>query len=77
MHNETLFINIAKLVNFREQNEVVRGTDLAKLPVLEDAFLLIENGIISDFGAMFELALQIPQLPKNIIDVNGQYILPC
>ena len=77
MHNEILFINIAKLVNVRESNELLRGADLAILPVIEDAFLLIEDGYISDFGAMFELEIMIPQLPKNIINVSGQFILPC
>ena len=77
MHDEILFINIAKLVNVREQNKLVRGTDLAKLPILEDAFLLIKNGIITDFGAMFELEIRVPQFPKNVIDVSGQFILPC
>ena len=77
MHNEILFINIAKLVNVRERNELLRGSDLAILPVIEDAFLLIEDGYITDFGAMFELEIKIPQLPKNIINVSGQFILPC
>ena len=77
MHNEILFINIAKLVNVRETNELLRGADLAILPVIEDAFLLIEDGYITDFGAMFELEIKVPQLPKNIINVSGQFILPC
>lgn len=77
MHHETLFINIAKLVNVRVSNKLVRGTDLAELPVLEDAFLLIQDGIITDFGAMFELEINIPNLPKNVVDVSGKYILPC
>ena len=77
MHNEILFINIAKLVNVRETNELLRGADLAILPIIEDAFLLIEDGYITDFGAMFELEIKVPQLPKNIINVSGQFILPC
>ena len=77
MHNEILFINIAKLLKVRERNELLRGADLAILPVIEDAFLLIEDGYITDFGAMFELEIKIPQLPKNIINVSGQFILPC
>ena len=77
MHNETLFINIAKLVNVRTSNEVVRGKDLATLPILEDAFLLIEDGIITDFGAMFELEIKVPNLPQNVMDVTGKFILPC
>ena len=77
MHNEILFINIATLVNVRETNELLRGADLAILPVIEDAFLLIEDGYITDFGAMFELEIKVSQLPKNIINVSGQFILPC
>jgi len=77
MHDEILFINIAKLVNVREQNKLVRGTDFAKLPILEDAFLLIKDGIITDFGAMFELEIKVTKLPKNVIDVSGQFILLC
>jgi len=77
MHDEILFINIAKLINVREQNKLVRGTDLAKLPTLEEAFLLIKDGIITDFGAMFELEIKVPQFPENVIDVSGQFILPC
>ena len=77
MHNEILFINIAKLVNVRESNELLRGADLAILPLIEDAFLLIEDGYITDFGAMYELEIKVSQLPKNIINVSGQFILPC
>ena len=76
MHSKILFINIAKLVNVREQNKLVRGNDLAKLPIIDDAFLLIEDGIIVEFGAMLELEIKVAQLPKNIIDVSGQFILP-
>ena len=77
MHNETIFINIAKLINVRSTNELIRGADLAVLPILEDAFLLIDEGIIVEFGVMFELEIKVPKLPKNIIDVRGQFILPC
>ena len=77
MHNETLFINIAKLVNVRTSNELVRGKDLAILPILEDAFLLIKDGIITEFGAMFELEIKILQLPETVVDVTGKFILPC
>ena len=67
MHNEILFINIAKLVNVREGNELLRGADLAILPVIEDAFLLIEDGYITDFGAMFELKLRFRNFQKILL----------
>ncbi len=76
MHNAILFIHIAQLVNVRERNELLRGTALANLPIIEDAFLLIEDGLIVDFGAMFELEIKVPQFPKNVMDVSGQIVMP-
>ena len=49
---------------------------LADLPVIETAFLLIEDGIIAEYGHMYELELKVPQLPKHIIKANRQFILP-
>ena len=68
--------HIKQLVNVREENELLRGTALANLPVIDDAFVLIEDGIISDYGHMYELELKVPQLPKHIIDADGQFVLP-
>lgn len=72
----TLIINIQQLVGVREHNELLRGKALASLPVIENAFVLIEDGIIADYGHMYELELKIPQLPKHIIKADGQFILP-
>ena len=72
----TLITNIAQLVNTREETTLLRGAALAALPVIEDAFVLIEDGIIADYGHMYELELKVPQLPKHIIDTNGQFVLP-
>ncbi len=76
MHNAILFIHIAQLVNVRDRNELLRGTALANLPIIEDAFLLMEDGLIADFGAMFELEIKVPQFPKNVMDVSGQIVMP-
>jgi imidazolonepropionase len=77
MHDSMLFINITQLVNVRENNELLRGNNLAILPVIEDAFLLVEDGLIADFGAMHELEIKIPHLPKNVINVSGHFVMPC
>ena len=69
-------INIEQLVNIREQTCLLHGIELAELPGIENAFLLVEDGIIIDYGPMYDLELKIPQLPKNIIDGKGSYILP-
>lgn len=72
----TLIINIQQLVNTREQNNLLRGKALAELPCIENAFLLIEDGIIAMYGAMYELELKVPHQPKHIINAEGQAVLP-
>ena len=71
---QTLIINIKQLVQVRETNiKMICGTDMANLPVLENAFLLIENDLISDFGLMKDL----PKIEvQNVIDATGKVVLP-
>ncbi len=73
----TLITHIKQLINAREQNQLLRGKDLAILPCIENAFLLIEDGIIAEYGNMYELELKVPQLPKNVIDASDQFVMPC
>ena len=72
----TLITNIQQLIGTREETTLLRGAALAHLPTIENAFILIEDGIIADYGAMYEVELKVPQLPKNIIDAHGQFVLP-
>jgi len=72
----TLFKNIQQLVGLHETNSLLRGKALAHLPVIQDAFLLVEDGIILAFGHMHELDIVVPHQPINTIDVTGQSVLP-
>ncbi len=72
----TLFINIGLLFNVAEEFCLLKGAALAKLPLIENGFLLVEDGLIADYGYMHDLELKVPQLPKNVIDVSGQCVLP-
>lgn len=71
----TLVTNIKQLVNTRTENELLRGEALAKLPVINNAFLLIEDGIIADYGSMDEIENRKFKI-KNTISATGQFILP-
>jgi len=51
----TLIINIKQLVNVREESKLLRGKELAVLPCIEDAYLIVKEGIIDDFGLMKEI----------------------
>ncbi|HAO03151.1 MAG TPA: imidazolonepropionase [Ferruginibacter sp.] len=72
-----LFTHISKLINSRETYVQLRGKALADLPCIADAYLLVEDGLIAGYGPMYELELRVPHLPKNVVDIYGQMILPC
>lgn len=58
----TLFTHIKQLVQTRhtiDQTQAVPGKEMAILPQIENAWLLIENNIILDYGKM-------DQIPENI-----------
>lgn len=67
--------NIRELVNVRDEQNLLRGSELAHLPCLHNAYLIIEEGIISDYGPMDELA-STAESGTETIDASGQTILP-
>jgi imidazolonepropionase len=71
-----LIINIRQLVNVREESVLLRGGELAVLPVIDNAFLLVEDDVIQEYGHMSELEIKVPVLPKNVMDASDQFILP-
>jgi imidazolonepropionase len=71
-----LIINIQQLVQVREAQSLLKGRDLADLPVIEQGFILVEDDVIADYGHMHDLELKVPQWPKTVIDATGQFVLP-
>lgn len=69
-----LFINIKELLQIREQGITkISGAAMKELPSLKNAWLLIEDDKIADFGEMTHL----PDLEvEERIDVSGKIILP-
>ena len=72
----TLITNIKLLVNVREESRLLRGNELAELPCIENAYLIIDKGMITEFGEMKNLKPETSNF-KQVIDVPGQFILPC
>jgi len=72
----TLISNIKQLVGVREESKLLKGKELSALPCLDNSYLIIENGIISDFGLMKEIRDPKSKI-ENEIDASGQFILPC
>ena len=65
--------NIKWLVNVRDNNSLLRGADLAGLPVIENAWLRIKEEKILAYGPMSELLLQEQE---EVMDAAGGSILP-
>lgn len=71
----TLIRDIKLLVNTPETDTCLRGKELAVLPVIENAYLITEDGIITGMGRMEEL--HYPEKHFNtVIRATGQTVLP-
>ena len=69
-----LFINIKELIQVRDKSvEKVSGKDMSILPTIKNAFMMIEDEIIINFGPMEKLG---NTKADTIIDVTGKLILP-
>lgn len=71
----TLFKNIGQLVNVREDDALLRGKALAELPIVQNAWLLVEDGVISGFGPMDKIPSGLSGI-KNVLDLTGRLVLP-
>jgi imidazolonepropionase len=68
-----LFKNIKELIQIRETPiDFLAGKQMNVLPTLKNAFLLIKDGLISDFGLMESC----PDIEIKTIDATGKMILP-
>ena len=70
-----LIKNIRALVNVREECALLKGIALAMLPQIEDAYLLIEDDTIVQYGEMYDNKYPTIE-PDTVIDANGKYVLP-
>ncbi len=72
----TLISNIKQLVGVREEPKILKGKDLSILPSIENAYMIIEKGLIAEYGSMQNIKHQTSNF-KQTIDASGQFILPC
>jgi imidazolonepropionase len=72
---KTLIINIKELLQVRDTSVLkVSGAEMAVLPTIKNAYLVIENDLISDFGSMEDLPEDIN--PEKCIDADAKIVLP-
>ncbi len=68
-----LIRDIKTLVQIEERpTSMVSGSAMADLPSIDNAFLLLENGYIADFGAMENC----PEYADKIINASGKMVFP-
>lgn len=70
-----LIINIKELIQVRDRNtSFLSAKEMDTLPSINNAYLLIENGKISEFGKMSEIS-KIENV--ETIDAKNKIVLPC
>ena len=68
-----LIRKIKSLAGIRETGVcLVRGAEMKTLHSIENAFLLIENGVIKNFGRNDDA----PERADEVIDATGKFVLP-
>lgn len=70
----TLFKNIKELIQVRtEAISFLSGKEMSELPTIKNAFLVVEDGLIADFGPMNSCPTTTF---SKVIDATGKMILP-
>jgi imidazolonepropionase len=69
-----LIRNIKSLVGAHDADvRMVKGAEMKTLPAIEDAYLLIEDGLIKSFGPNADA----PERADEEIDATGKFVFPC
>jgi imidazolonepropionase len=71
-------INIKSLAGIRTNQDWAAGKSMAELNCLQDAFIVVEDGIIAGYGTMGELDQKgFKKSREKVFDVMGRTMLPC
>lgn len=70
-----LITNIHQLVNVRGACKMLRGKELAEVPVILNAFLRIEDGTIKEYGEMSSMVRRESSVEEEM-DAGGATVLP-
>ncbi|TDD95926.1 imidazolonepropionase [Flavobacterium cellulosilyticum] len=72
---KTLIINIKELIQVRDKSVLkVSGAEMAVLPTIKNAYLVLQNDLIADFGFMEDMPEDLN--PEKCIDAYGKMVLP-
>jgi imidazolonepropionase len=80
MASSRLIYNIKQLVNVRGSTRLLRGSELAELPYIEDAWVLVEGDRIAGYGRMTEMPERVEAMiggwDGRAVDATGCLVLP-
>ena len=78
-----LFVNIKELVGVQEVSALKVGAEMDSLNGIKDAFLLVDDGRIAQYGPMCDMPQNLRDMAENavlqsgeIVDATGRYIMP-
>jgi imidazolonepropionase len=71
-----LLTNIKQLLNIRTEVHPLFGKEMQELPVIENAWLLIEGSEIAGIGKMDTIKEELPNLPEFQTDCTGRLVFP-
>ncbi len=75
--NNLIIKNIKSLIQTEDKHRsFVSGTDMAKLANIENAYLIVENGIIKSFGSMVDYKPLKEHEAHMQIDASDKLVLP-
>lgn len=75
MARDILIRNIKGLVQTRDRvTGPVKGAAMATLPMVENAYLIIHNGLIEEYGSMDMLSASASAI--TVIDAAGRFVFP-
>jgi imidazolonepropionase len=69
-----IFTNISLLANTRDESYQLRGHELSNLPAIENAYLVVEDDVIAEYGVMEDCKYSEAQCRSVIKDC---IVLPC
>src|SRR5579863_4349030 len=83
MASSRLIYNIKQLLNVRRESRLLRGREMAELPCIDDAWLLVEGDRIADYGSMVEMPAGVAgmigdrgAIDGQAVDASGRLLLP-
>ncbi|HEY4154468.1 MAG TPA: imidazolonepropionase [Puia sp.] len=71
-----ILTHIKQLLNVRADTKPLYGSELAGMPDLEDAYLIIEDGEIAACGTMSSWKPSF-RMPADKLDCSGRLVFPC